>query len=224
MNASDAQVFLVDGDRQSHAHVRPLAAMTGARCETFTSAERFLDKDTSRCVGCVITELRLPGLSGLELLERLAAEDSVLPVVFHGRNIRIAEAVGVMKAGALTVLEKPARPDELLSAIRFALELSATRHARRTKRQTFRQRLSSLTGLERKIWDLVMTGNTNRRIARDLAISRSAVDRLRQTILKKMDAESTAEMARTVAECQVFDEAGNPTCTLSDGQEPACSG
>jgi FixJ family two-component response regulator len=200
--AHNAAVFVVDDEPSALKGVAALVSSMGFRCETFASAEEFLERfDVSRA-GCLLIDLRLKGINGLELQERLLARGSTLPVIFISAYADVATTVRAMRNGALTMLEKPYQADELADAIRGALDEDSERRATRVRRAEVRKRLSTLTERETRVMELIVAGKPNKAIARDLALSQRTVDRLRASLFEKMGAGSAVEVTRMVADLQ----------------------
>jgi two-component system, chemotaxis family, CheB/CheR fusion protein len=193
---SAATVFVVDDDRAIRAAMRDFLAGHGWNIEIFTDGEAFLAAYRPRPKACLIIDERIPGLSGIELLQRLRAEGHGLPAIMvtgHG-DVRIA--VQAMKAGAVDFLEKPVDRDELLASITRVLEEPHDGAARRDSRKIAVARLAGLSARERAIMDLVLAGQPSKNIAADLGISQRTVENHRAAIMKKTGAKSLPELIR----------------------------
>ena len=190
-------IFVVDDDEQARKSVCALVLSMGGKVQAFNSAEEFLSNyDGSR--GCLVTDLRLPGMSGLELQETLLKRGEPLPVIVLTGFARTPIAVRAMKAGAITMLDKPYHDDELWHAIRQALSEEAERRATAELRQNVQQRLTSLTPAEREVMCRIVEGKPNKAIARELDISLRTVESRRHEVLAKMQVGSIAELVRLV--------------------------
>jgi RNA polymerase sigma factor (sigma-70 family) len=207
MNGSEATLFIVDDELDARRGVVALASSMGIRCEAFASGEELLERFRPTAAGCVLIDLRLKGMSGLDLLTQLAAWGSTLPAILISAYADVRTTVQAMKSGAFAVIEKPYQADELADAIRAAIEADRNAREAEAKRADVRRRLVSLTPRERRAMELVLAGNPNKAIARELDVSQRTVDRVRAAVLKKMGVESAVELTRIVVESQACDPA-----------------
>lgn len=223
MDDSGATLFVVDDDPGARKGAAALASSMGVACDTFASAEEFLEGLDHARAGCVLIDLRLEGMSGLDLQERLAAAGSSLPVILISAYADVSVTVRAMQNGALTVLTKPYRADELADAIRAALELDHETRQESTWQAETQRRLDTLSDREHRLMESVIAGKPNKSIARDLGVSQRTVDRLRAAVFEKMGTESAVQVARAVARLrtsgQTHSEAG--PVNRMNGLEPA---
>ena len=201
--AEEPVVFVVDDDQGARASVCALVRSMGLTAESFSSAEQFLQFYKGGHVGCVVTDVRMLGMSGLELQEQLSEMGSMLPVIVLTAYATTTLAVRAMQGGAVTMLDKPYHEDELWNAIRKALSLDAQRRVEQARCQELRDRLNTLTDSERVVLDQVVAGKANKVIARRLDVSIRTVENRRRDIYKKMQAESAVELVRLVIEAGV---------------------
>ena len=199
MTEPDRVVFVVDDDASLRESLKDLIESVGLRVEAFASAQEFLRSKRLDVPGCLVLDVRLPGLSGLDLQKRMAAADSEIPIIFITGHGDIPMTVQAMKAGAVEFLTKPFRDQDLLDAIQQALERD--RHAReqRAKVEALRSRYRSLTPREREVIALVVAGLLNKQIAGELGTSEAAVKVHRQHVMEKMGAGSLADLVRLAA-------------------------
>ena len=182
-------VFVVDDDRAVRDSIAMLVRAEGLAVRTFDSAQSFLDA-WDRCEpGCLVVDLRMPGLSGLDLQERLARVDDAPPIIFLTGYGTVLAAVHALKAGAIDFLEKPFDPATLLARVREAL-------ASDQERRSDTRRLDALTRREHEILDLVASGKTNKVIAANLEISVRTVELHRARGMRKIGVRSVAELVR----------------------------
>jgi FixJ family two-component response regulator len=191
-----ALVFVVDDDAPMRASLQNLLWSAGLRVEVFASAQEFLRRTRPDVPSCLVLDVRLPGLSGLELQQRLSEGDMAMPIIFITGHGDIPMIVQAMKAGAVEFLSKPFRDQALLDAIQQALARDRVAREQRAQREALRQRYRSLTPRERDVLALVVTGLLNKQIAGELGTSEAAVKVHRQHVMTKMGAGSLAELVR----------------------------
>lgn len=191
-------VFVVDDDAAVRDSLRLLVRSVGLQAETYGSATEFLDVYDPARPGCLVLDVRMPGISGLELQQRLTDMESTLPIIFVTAHGDIPMAVEAVKAGAVDFIQKPFRDQELLDKIQRALEQNRGRRETRTDRQAIESRLAELTPREREVLELVVVGKANKVIAAELGISQRTVEIHRGRVMQKMQADSLSELVRMV--------------------------
>jgi len=195
--AAAPTVFVVDADASVREALYPLIRSAGWQPSMAASAEEFLARPRVLTPSCLLAELRLPGLTGLEL-QRLIAERPETPIIFMSEHIDVQSAVRAMKAGAVEVLTKPLATDVLLSAIRYAIERSGAAVNRIAQMRKLQQRYASLSAREREVMDLVVSGRLNKQVSDELGITEFTVKAHRGRMMRKMQARSFAELVTMV--------------------------
>ena len=189
-------VFVVDDDEGMRKGLRFLLESTGYDVETLDSAQAFLDHYRPSMRGCVLLDVRMPGMSGLELQEHLRSENIAIPVIIVTAHANVPMAVDAMQNGAFDFIEKPFEGSVLLGRVRQAIAHDARHQVQNGQLKTCSKRLNSLTPREREVLDLVVTGLLNKQIAGELGISMKTVENHRAKVMEKMKAESLAQLVR----------------------------
>jgi two-component system response regulator FixJ len=197
---SEATVYVVDDDPAARDSVSALVTSAGLRVQSFSSAEAFLQNSRPDKASCLVTDLRMIGMSGLDLLEQLQKSNSPLPVILISAYADVPVAVRAMEAGAVTLLEKPCRHDQLITAIHKALEKDISDREIRTRKTELKRRLATLTPEEYEVMQRMVAGKLNKVVANELLISLRTVETRRHKVLEKMQADSLAELVRIVVE------------------------
>jgi FixJ family two-component response regulator len=192
-------VLVVDPDRAVRESLEQLVRREGWHAETFASAEEFLAHRLEVAPCCLTLEVSLPGLSGLELQKRAAIERPHIPSIFLSTRDDIPTTVEAMKAGAVEFLTKPFRDNDLLSAVREAIERSRIALTKRAEKQALQERYSSLSPRERQVMALVSSGLINKQVGDELGISEITVKAHRGQAMQKMHANSFADLIRMAA-------------------------
>jgi FixJ family two-component response regulator len=192
----DPIVFVVDDDASMREALANLVSSVSLRVECFASSTEFLRRGRSESPSCLVLDVRLPGLSGLELQRRLARAEPHIPIIFISAHGDIPMAVRAMKAGAVEFLPKPFRDEELLDAVRQALERDQAARAERTNLSQIREHHAQLTARQRQVLSLVLKGRLNKQIAAELGLSENTIKVHRRHIMKIMVAPSLADLVR----------------------------
>jgi len=189
-------VYVVDDDADVRDGLKALFESVGLRCEVFSSATQFLTRKAPDEVSCVVLDVRLPGLSGLDIQEALVAAQISIPVVFMTGHGDIPMTVRAMKAGAIEFLTKPLREQDLLDAVRAALQRDGSRRDREDEIRDLRTRFDTLSAREREIVALVTAGLMNKQAAAKLGVSEVTVKVHRHNAMQKLGARSVADLVR----------------------------
>jgi FixJ family two-component response regulator len=189
-------VFVVDDDPAVRRVIKRLLESVGLRVELFGSAEEFRRSERPNTASCLVLDIRLPGISGLDFQRELAETKVQIPIIFITAHGDIAMAVRAMKAGAVEFLTKPFRHQDLLDAIQQALGRDRTRRADEAEIAILLERFQSLTSGERRVLPLVVSGRPNKQIAGEIGTSEATVKVHRSQLMKKMGAESLPELVR----------------------------
>jgi FixJ family two-component response regulator len=189
-------VFIVDDDVSVRESLELLVRDENWKPETFASAQEFLNHPRKHVPSCLVLDLSLPGLNGLELQKQLAVEHIDMPIIFITGHGDVPKSVQAMKAGALEFLTKPLNTDALVTAIRNALQRSSSALAQNAEMQDLRNRYASLTSREKQVMTLVVSGLLNKQVGGELGISEITVKAHRGQVMQKMKANSLADLVR----------------------------
>lgn len=192
----ESVVFVVDDDPSVRASLKSLFESVGLHVQLFGSADDFLQNERPDIPCCLVLDVRLPGLSGLEFQSELARAGTDVPIIFMTGHGDIPMTVQAMKAGAVEFLTKPCRDQELLDAVRVAIEGHRATRQEEKHLAALRQQFASLTAREKEVLGLVTAGLLNKQIAAELAISEVTVKMHRGNIMRKMHARSLADLVR----------------------------
>ena len=191
-------VFVVDDDQAMRNSLKWLIESVGVAVESFSSADEFLAQYQPGRAGCLVLDVRMPGMSGLELQEHFARNDIHIPIIIITGHGDVPMAVRAMKAGAIDFIDKPFNDELLLESIRNALAIDQQQREFQSRRAEIAARLAHLTPREHEVMKMVTEGRSNKEIAMDLGVSAKTVEAHRARVMEKMEAGSLAELVRMV--------------------------
>ncbi len=194
--SSEPTVFIVDDDPAARRALAILMGSMDLRAQAYASARGFLDEFERAMPGCLLLDVRMPGVSGLELLDELRRQSIELPVVFLSAHGDVPMVARAMRAGAMNFLEKPWRDHELWEAIQEAIKHDAESRRKSARRERVRKRIAQLTDGERTVLKMLVDGMSNRAIGTELELSVRTIEVRRAKVMQKMKAKSLAELVR----------------------------
>jgi RNA polymerase sigma factor (sigma-70 family) len=197
-------VFVVDDDQAMRNSLKWLIESVGMRVETYASADDFMRHYYPGRAGCLLLDVRMPGMSGLDLQDHLARESIRIPVIIITGHGDVPMAVRAMKSGAVDFIEKPFNDELLLDSIRNALAADLEQRSHQAERAEIATRLAQLTPREYEVMEKVAAGMSNKQIALDLGVSSKTVEAHRARVMEKMEADSLAELVRMVTRANVL--------------------
>lgn len=194
MKQTYATVFIVDDDEAMREGLSLLMSAVNLKVKTFDSAQAFLDFYDQSQAGCLLLDVRMPGMSGLKLQDKLAERGINIPIIFITCHGDLSMAVKAVKKGAIDFLQKPVGDQALLDKVQEALAIGIELKQKQAERATMKEKLALLTPREHQILELIKAGKLNKVIAHELGLSRKTVEVHRSHIIKKMDVDSVAEL------------------------------
>lgn len=195
-DAPEPTVFIVDDDRSIGQLMERMLRSVGLKYRVFHSGDEFLDAFPDDSAGCLVLDIRMPGIGGLEVQQALKDRGWQLPIIFMTGYADVTMAVDAMQNGAFGFVEKPFRPQQLLDRISEALRADSERRAQTLQTKQDRERLARLTDREREVLALIVDGKANKEIARELDLSRRTVEIHRARTMDKLEANSVAQLVR----------------------------
>ena len=192
----DTTVYIVDDDQAVRDSLSWLISSIGLKVETFETAQHFLDNYERERPGCLLVDVRMPGMSGLELQQHIAQDNQCLPVIIVTGHGDVKMAVNAMKQGAFDFIEKPYNDQVMLDLLQTALKECERRRSAKMEHQEVQNLYDNLTAREREVMDMIVAGNTNKQIAYGLDISEKTVEAHRAKVMDKLEARSLADLIR----------------------------
>jgi len=208
MAGSEAIIYIIDDDAAVRDSLASLISTMEMNAKTFSSAEEFLAAFDPSRHGCVVTDVRMLGMSGLDLQDHLSARGIEIPIIIVTAHADVRVAVRAMRGGAVILLEKPCRDQELWDAICEALALDAKTRDKHARRDDILARAAKLTRGERQVMELLVAGKANKVMAKELGVSVRTVEARRQNIFKKLQVSSVAEVVQLASEVPVGERIG----------------
>jgi FixJ family two-component response regulator len=205
-----ARVFVVEDDDSVREAIVWMIQASGLRSRAFVSAEEFLAHYDPAAPGCLVLDVRMQGMSGLELQEKLSQSRVISPIIIITGHAQVPMVIHALRQGAFDFLEKPLDMGRLMDSIRRAMESDTQLRARLADQMAMQQRLARLSDREREVLDLVIVGRLNKQIARDLHLSERTVEKYRASLLRKMEVDSTAQAIYAVLQARLADSAPKP--------------
>jgi len=202
MGSLNATVFVVDDDAEMRQSFSALIGSMNLPCEAFASGEEFLRVANSERTGCAVVDYRLDGMDGLELHRRLIESGCRLPVILISGYLNVRTAARALEEGAFRVVEKPYSNEEIVDAIRDAVDYDRASRSKRLLRLDFEHRLQSLDARERVTLECILAGQSNKAIEHRLRLSRRTIERIRSSILEKMNSLSFVELSASIGEAR----------------------
>lgn len=192
----DTTVYIVDDDQAVRDSLSWLISSIGLNVETFENAQHFIDHYDRERPGCLLVDVRMPGMSGLELQQHLAQDNNCLPVIIVTGHGDVKMAVNAMKHGAFDFIEKPYNDQVMLDLLQTALKECERRRSAKMEHKEVQDLYDNLTAREREVMDMIVAGNTNKQIAYGLDISEKTVEAHRAKVMEKLEARSLADLIR----------------------------
>ena len=208
MTAPDPILYVVEDDEALRSLVRALATSIGVASRAFPTANKFLEHYDPRQPGCLVLDIFMPGMSGLELQDELNRRGAVIPVIFITGHADVASAVAAVRHGAFNYLQKPFSNADLIDNVRQALELDRRGRQMLAEQDAIRNRIASLTPREREVLELIVRGLASKVMAEEMGLSQRTVELHRSRVMGKMGASSIAQLVRMFMD---FQRSGDPT-------------
>lgn len=202
MSSPSPIVYIVDDDEGLRALLQALATSMGVTARAFPSASKFLEQYNPRQPGCLVLDIFMPGMSGLELQDELNRRGAVIPVIFITGHADVASAVAAVRHGAFNYLQKPFSNPELVANVRQALEIDRRNRELLAQQEVIRDRIASLTPREREVLELIVRGLASKVMAEEMGLSQRTVELHRSRVMGKMGASSIAQLVRMFMDSQ----------------------
>ena len=192
----DQTIFIVDDEKSVRDSIKFLMESIGLKAQVFTSAQEYLDQFDVNAPGCLITDIRMPMMSGLDLQQKLTEKAIHPPIIMITGHGDVPMAVSAIQQGAIDFVEKPFNNQKLLDIVYKALEIDATRRGENTKLGDIQKKYQYLTDKEKQVFELIIKGILNKQIAQELFVTQSAIEARRAKIMEKMQANNLSDLMR----------------------------
>jgi len=189
-------VYIVDDDQAMRESLEFLVSSVGLEVRTFSSATDFLDRVDAKASGCIVLDVRMPGMSGLDLQEHLSQNRFAMPVIVVTGHADVPMAVRALKSGAYDFIEKPFNDQVLLECIQRAMEEESQTKVKLDRQREIDQRISTLTPRERQVMEMVVSGMANKQVAAELGLGEKTIEVHRKHVMEKMEAGNVADLIR----------------------------
>ncbi len=200
MTDQELTVFIVDDDQDMRESLADLMDSVGFNTMSYANANDFLTDYSTERLGCLVLDIRMPGMSGLELQQELNRRDAVLPIIFISGHGDIPMAVKAMHHGALDFIQKPFRDQDLLDRVNQALKSCHKQHNSQQQSHSVKEHIHNLTPREHQIMEMIVEGKANKVIAIDLGLSQRTIEAHRKNVMQKLEARSLADLVRIVTQ------------------------
>lgn len=197
-------VFIVDDDQSTRSALHAIIELTGLQAESYATAQDFLDSNNWDRAGCLVLDMRMPGMSGLKLQEELQKKSSLLPVIMITGHGDIPTALKALKQGAFEFLEKPVEKDTLLRSIQQAIAVNTKVRRREARLRELKERLARLKPQEQEVFGGIIEGRSNKVIAADIGVTTSTIEKRRRHVMQKMQAQTSADLIRMGLSCRHY--------------------
>lgn len=200
MTNQELTVFIVDDNQSVRALLTDLMDSVGIKVQSYATASGFLSDYSAERLGCLVLDIRMPGMSGLELQQELNRREAILPIILMSGHGDIPMAVQAIREGALDFIQKPFRNQELLDLVNQALKICDKQQNKQQQTLSVKQQIHNLTSREHQVMQMIVDGKTNKLIAIDLKLSQRTIEVHRSNVMHKLEAQSLADLVRIVTQ------------------------
>lgn len=209
MTNQELTVFIVDDNQAMRALLTDLIDSVGIKVQSYAAASDFLSDYSSEHLGCLVLDIRMPGMSGLELQQELNRRESILPIILMSGHADIPMAVQAMREGALDFIQKPFRNQELLDLVNKALRICDNQQNDQQQTESVKQQIHNLSAREHQVMLMIIDGKTNKLIAIDLELSQRTIEVHRANVMHKLEARTVVDLVRIVTQAGILSYSPN---------------